>query len=393
MPPRLIPLVLALAFAGAAVSAEENPFAALPPNAAPLEQLVRGAAFGEPGADAALQRWLTGHPQASDEEKRRGWRQLCKDYSVSTLYRQAAPACAAEKANGGDGGSGIPAALLDAAPVRAAGSARVRLVWNPIGSQDTDVTVNGVTLPWLVDTGAEISVVAQSEAERIGVRPVKGVFEVGTTTAPVNGQIGMIDRLQIGSATVENVPVLVLPDAQLTIGGLTKIRAILGLQVLRAFHRVAWLEDAHTLALGDAAPPLKDRRYRLYWHGSGLGLSLTTKPATMGALLDTGSNETFLWAAGLALLTPEERSQAVKKRSQIGGAGGVVTVEQDRFPRLTFGVAGAPVSLTDVELAADKADGAGRVGMNVVARFETMTLDFDHMAMAATPSRAPPVAH
>jgi clan AA aspartic protease (TIGR02281 family) len=385
-----ISLVVALSFAGAA-SAGEDPFAPLPANAAPLEQLIRRAAFGEAGADAALERWLMDHPQASTEEKRRGWRQLCKDDSVRTFYPQAALSCAAEKANGGDGGSGIPAALVDVPPIRAVGSARVRLVWNRIGSQDTDVTVKGLTLPWLVDTGAEISVVAQSEAERMGVRPVKGRFEVGTTTASVNGQIGMIDRLRIGGATVENVPVLVLPDAQLTIGGMTKIRAILGLQVLRAFHRVAWLRDAYVLALGEAAPPVKDSRYRLYWHGSGLGLSLTTQTATMGALLDTGSNDTFLWAPGVGLLTPEERASAAKKKSQVGGAGGVVTVEQDRFPRLTFEVAGVPVRLTDVELAGDKADGAGRVGMDVVSRFETMTLDFDRMAIAATPSHKPVV--
>jgi predicted aspartyl protease len=390
---RQIVVFLAAVAAVGEARAVENPYAQLPSSATPFERFMRDAALGEPGAEAALSRWLKTHPDAEKAEKQQGWARLCKIYGLRTLYKLAAPACAAAKANGGDDDSGIAASLIHLPPVRAKGSARVPLVWNSLGSQNATVTVNTIALPWLVDTGAEISVVSKSNAEKIGVRPAKGSFEVGSTTASVNGQIGVIGRMRIGDATVENVPVLVLPDAQLSVGGGAMIQAILGIQVLQAFHRVAWLNDGTVLALGETAPKVKDQSYRLSWREGGLGIPLATKVAVMGAHLDTGSNSTFLWTAGESLLTADERAQAVKKTAHVGGAGGVISEEEEHYPALTFDIAGAQIRLTDVAVSPAKADGAGRVGMDVVGRLETMVLDFDHMALTATASRQPPRTH
>lgn len=389
-------LILAAATAGMATGGAieaDNPFASLPTTAATVARLSRSAEFGEPGADTALAQWLEGHPLASKEEKRIGWARLCKDYEVMTLYRRAATACAAAAANGGDSTSGIPAALIGAPPVQAKGSARVPLVWNALGSQDTNVEVNGVVLPWLVDTGAEISVVTRTNAQRMGVRLAKGDFEVSSTTAAVHGEVGMIARMHIGPATVRNVPVLVLPDAQLSIGGANAIQGILGLQVLRSFHRVAWLDNGATLALGQTAPEVTDRRYRLYWNDAGLGAPLATAVGVMGAHVDTGSNTTFLWAPGLALLTSSERSTTVKKSAKLGGAGGVVAVQEERFPSLTFDFAGLKAPLMNVSLSTSKGTGAARIGMDLIGACETLVFDFDHMTLRATPGDMSPKDH
>ena len=40
---------------------------------------------------------------------------------------------------------------------------------NPMNSLNVELTVNGMQAPWLLDTGANISVVSQSFAERLGL--------------------------------------------------------------------------------------------------------------------------------------------------------------------------------------------------------------------------------
>lgn len=55
----------------------------------------------------------------------------------------------------------------------ATGRATVPLLANPLGSRSAAVTVNGVTLPWIIDTGSEITTLHESTPMKIGVKFVK----------------------------------------------------------------------------------------------------------------------------------------------------------------------------------------------------------------------------
>jgi hypothetical protein len=317
------------------------------------------------------------------------WHRLCSDDGVRGWYDAALTACSAE-AKGAPKGEAdddiaMARALQGVPPVRALGSARVPLTPNKLGSRSASVTVNGFALPWFVDSGAEVSVVSQSVANRIGVRMLPGGVQVGTTTAPVQGRMGVVDTLTIGEATVENLPVFVLPDAQLTIADLPTIPAILGLPALVAFHRVAWLDGGQTLALGEAAPSVPADAPRLYWHEEGIGVPIATSRGTRGAHLDSGANASYLRGPGRALLTRAQIRSAVAHDQRIGGAGGVVRTRQKVVAKLAFKLAGAPVVLSDVSIADQDKEGAARLGDDAIAQLGALTLDFDRMRVAATP--------
>src|SRR6185312_6909168 len=68
----------------------------------------------------------------------------------------------------------------------------------------------------VADTGAQISVMMQSVARSAGVKILGASGNVGSTTASVTGQIGLIPEVRIGGAVANDIPVLILPDAQLT---------------------------------------------------------------------------------------------------------------------------------------------------------------------------------
>lgn len=362
-----------------------DPYAAAP--SGPIEAMLRASQFGEPGADATIERWLAAHADASKGDRAQLWHRLCGDYGVRGWYEADLKACTAEAAvapKGEDEDDIAMARTLRAMPpVRAIGSAKVPLTPNKLGSRSATIEVNGFASPWFVDSGAEVSVVSQSIADRIKVRMLPGKVQVGTTTAPVDGHMGMVDLLHIGNATIENLPVLVLPDTQLTIAGLPTIPAILGLPALVAFHRVAWLGGASELALGTAAPVPPAGSPRLYWHEEGIGVPISTARGTRGAHLDSGANASYLRALGHALLSrAEERSARVHDR-RIGGAGGVVQSRQKVLPVLRLRIAGAPVVLKDVSIVEQDHQGAARIGDDVIAQLDQLTLDFDTMRVAA----------
>ncbi|HET9813653.1 MAG TPA: retropepsin-like aspartic protease [Sphingomicrobium sp.] len=376
--------LVALSWGIAAQAADWDPYAR---PTGEFETRLQAAAFGEPGADRALQDWLAAHPDLPADRRLQASEQLCGDYGVLTWHRLRAAVCAEaarlEKAAGkgekGDDDAAMAAAFADQPPLRAIGSAKVPLTWNSFGSQSADVTVGGVTASWFMDTGAEISVVREGLAKQMHVRPVGQSIRVGTTTADVFGHVGLIDRLRIGSATVENVPVLVLPDAQLKIGNVHQIDGILGLQVFAAFGRIAWIDGGSALALGEAAPKARPTAPRIYWHEEGLGVPVRTPRGLLGAFLDTGANATDWREPGLALLDPRRVASAKEVVMHVGGAGGVVEVKQRELNSVGLEFGPVPIRLNEVAIAATDKPGAAKVGMDAVSQLGVLILDFEQM--------------
>src|SRR5262249_50587688 len=72
--------------------------------------------------------------------------------------------------------------ILAGAPaqtVASHGPARLKTSRNPIGVPTVNLTVNNVRGQWLLDTGANYSVVSQSFAKRLGLSPLAGTASVG----------------------------------------------------------------------------------------------------------------------------------------------------------------------------------------------------------------------
>ncbi len=382
-------LVLLMALATASAAVESDPYAA--PAQSEVATVIRSAQFGEPGADSAIMAWLKAHPSAPRSDKMRLAHRLCHDLLFHNADALAADACAAAVDLGADDAraAAASAALREDPRIHASGAARIALTPNGVGSRDARVTVNGIGAPWVVDTGAEISVVSSSLAKRIGLRPRQGSVTVHSTTGVATGNLAVIDRLLVGEAAVENVPVLVLPDSQLEIGDRPRIEAILGLPVLVAFGRAAWLDGGAILALGEAAPAPPSGGPRLYWHEEGIGLPVSTKRGVRGAHLDTGANETTLRAPAHALLTPAIEASATFRTGKVGGAGGVVDTHDKVYPSISLTVAGVPMTLNNVSLNEAENAGVARLGQDVVASLSLLALDFETMRVAVRPLQSP----
>jgi len=103
------------------------------------------------------------------------------------------------------------------APV-ASGYGSLTLEADHRGHFKVEARVEGRDIAFIVDTGASLVALRESDAARIGIRPMRSDYNVTVTTA--NGSIkaarAKIDRVELGEIAVEDVAALVLPDEALS---------------------------------------------------------------------------------------------------------------------------------------------------------------------------------
>jgi aspartyl protease family protein len=82
----------------------------------------------------------------------------------------------------------------------------------------TEARIDGRRLNFMVDTGASLVILRESDAASVGIRPMPVNYTATVSTA--NGKLkaapAKLARIEIGDITVFDVPALVLPDEALT---------------------------------------------------------------------------------------------------------------------------------------------------------------------------------
>lgn len=104
----------------------------------------------------------------------------------------------------------------------------------------TDVEINGLPVRVLVDTGASGIALTRSDAQRAGIAVSAGMFEVIGKGADgdVHGEEVRLDRVTLGSKTVEGMPAVVLDAGE---------QSLLGQSFLREFETVEIRGDTMVL--------------------------------------------------------------------------------------------------------------------------------------------------
>jgi len=82
------------------------------------------------------------------------------------------------------------------------------------GHFKVEARVEGRHIDFMIDTGASLVIMRESDAAQAGIRPRRSDYTATVSTA--NGKIQAaptkLDRVEVGGITVYDVPALVLPD-------------------------------------------------------------------------------------------------------------------------------------------------------------------------------------
>jgi aspartyl protease family protein len=103
-------------------------------------------------------------------------------------------------------------------PQIAIGQHKMQLASGPDGHFHVDARIDGRSIDFMVDTGATLVAVRETDAAMIGIRPMPRDYTatVATANGNIKAALTRLSRIEVGDITVFDVPALVLPDQALS---------------------------------------------------------------------------------------------------------------------------------------------------------------------------------
>ena len=272
------------------------------------------------------------------------------------------------------------------------GSATFSCKVDPTGVR-LPLTVNGTAVSWLLDTGANISVISDAEAARVGlgVRESTGRFADlagGTTSA----RTAVAHRVVIGNTLLREVSLLVTPADQMPWKDEAPGRqGIIGLPLAIALDAVQWNRDG----LCRTGSAVLDRRVapaasnRIRYDRLQIISSVVFDGKALDFVLDTGNQAgTQLWerfGRDFQRVVTEQGAKGTVTVTQIGGAADrdVVTI-----PDMRLIVGGKDLALTRGNVFSKPVGDDrfhGLLGMDVLSQATEVKIDFRSMTLTLSP--------
>jgi predicted aspartyl protease len=342
-------------------------------------ELFRKVLAAKPGSGAARK----AHEEMATAFQRLGrYKEAAQAWTQALLLTPKDDLERAENENARD----LMESLSDVAAqtVEFGGDAPIQASRNRLGTWDVPLQVNNVKSQWIMDTGADLSTLTESEARRMGLSVRQAKAWVGGSTGEKNPlRLAVASNLQFGPARLHNVVFLVLADQALNIEALQyQIAGILGLPVLRALTRLAVSNtgaiEIHPRERTRAGAP------NLFFDEASPIVEISRGEHRLQMFLDTGANSSVLYPSFRKALGPEETSKLETKQGKTAGAGGMVERKTEVVPTLRIQVLETPIDLKKVRLLAETPPGRSRyrdgmIGMN--ALWSGFLLDFDAMKL------------
>jgi len=357
---------------------------------------ARSGRFGD--AVAQLNRALPHLRESAPKRAAMALEAIATAYSADNQYGDAARAYAELSDHFADQLDDFPAEdaalarILSGTPPQTIswhGPVKLKTSTNPIGSRVAELVVNGVRAPWLLDTGANQSLVTRTFAERLGVMPLPGVAPVGSglTGRQSSVRAAVLPAMQVGGAALTNVVLLVIDDENLRIGSgpdAYQIEALLGYPILKALGVVTFTQDEF---LAGEAAEANGRGGRMYMRGLTPAIECEVEGRPLLFTLDTGASSTDLSVRYYELF----RAQAGSWKTQIAesaGAGG--SIQRDTYiqPRVVMKVGTSTVTLNDLSILPVRMNAGidvlfGNLGHDFLDGFESFSLNFSTMTFSS----------
>jgi hypothetical protein len=267
-------------------------------------------------------------------------------------------------------------------------SSRIRYSMNG-GNMFIPVEVNGKSAKYMVDTGANFSLIGAAEAKRLGlIIHESGGAKIGDSVGSnVDVRIAVADQLTVGSIRLSNAIFFVAPDDQQPFIDLPSgERGVLGLPVLLAFHTLRWKQEG-TFEIGFAPGSRKGPKSNICFEGANLIIDGEFRQSKINVFLDTGATRTRVLPL-FAKEFPSFIDEFGRKGSdRVTGVGGSAEVDVITLPELALRISGFDAVLRPAQVLLKDMTPDSRWwhvwgGLDLLNQARVVTLDLKSMTLA-----------
>jgi hypothetical protein len=357
-------------------------------------------------AIATLEKILPGLRTANSQRAAVALRALVDDYFLSGRYGDASNAYADLTKHFADEFSRVHMYVMDphiyellrdAAPQTVSGKRNfsVAIRRNSLGIMDVPLQIADKKEWWIFDTGASISTITVSTANRLGLSISKksASTQSNATGKEVPIWMTVIPQIRFGSAIVHNAVAQVMDDKDLDINlgenglgenGHYQIDGILGYPVLAALGSFTF--SVNDLAVAPESQS-SSRSTRLYVDELTLLMEATAGGHELVFGFDTGAVASS-FSAKYFREFPHEFASLTDREHMVAGAGGTRSSRDYELPRVEFELGSATATFKDVDvLTSDVGVGLldevyGNLGQDLISQFKTFTIDFKRMRLS-----------
>ena len=249
------------------------------------------------------------------------------------------------------------------------------------------VVINGANATYWFDTGANLSVMSESEAKRFGlsIHAVESTVHV-MSGAEVAFRIALAENLQIGGFRLKNVAFLVFSDDQQPFNTLPqKSRGLIGIPVLLTFGRFSITQDRH-FEISSGRPNLRTADANLCFDGKNPAALVKYKGRPLAFTLDTGASMTDLYPP-FAAAFPELIANRKRESYQMRGVGSTEQFDSVLLPSVEFTIDNFVVALHPATvLLKENGESSkffyGNLGFDLLRQPARTTFDFTKMRLS-----------
>lgn len=257
------------------------------------------------------------------------------------------------------------------------GTVRMKMDKDKVGLKTIPIQHDTLTMPFVLDTGANFSTVNETTAAKMGMVIIDSAIDVGAITGKlVEARLGICPEFSIGSIVVKNAVFLIFPDESLYFPQLSyQLNGIIGFPVIEALGEIQLTNEDELII------PEKPTVY----DGQNMALDFLTPMIRLDGeyyTFDTGAANSMLYPKYIKAHPEVYKGLALQEFSS-GSVGGVV---KHSGYRVTFAttINNKKVNVDNVDLYAEDTNPQsavfyGNLGQDLIHNFKKITINFRQM--------------
>lgn len=255
------------------------------------------------------------------------------------------------------------------------------------GLLNIPVAMGNSELSLVFDSGAGMSVIAESVAKRLNLSTISDstVQIPGSAGISTTAKLAVAKNIQIGNMSVSNVAFLVFPDSSLSFaGGSYKMDGIIGFPVIKEFGSLTFIKQSQLFVPKKIAKRKTKSNMILDELQPIIILTYNSNDIIrLPFTFDTGASKSTLSKNFYQRFPYDVETKGKENSRTFEGVGGKKSFEGFDIDNLNFNASNKTLKLNNVfvfkEPFLPNGDGYyGNIGQDAIQQFERVTINFKH---------------